>query len=72
MLIPAVKKHYRGKGIKKYFLCVDGCKCMNNVDKARARGKGHFSDVTLFQNEMTSLKRLRHFIPQSAFHIGSV
>ena len=37
VLIPAVRRHYRGK--KKVVLCMDGCKSMNNPDKAR-RGRG--------------------------------
>merc|ERR1719247_1384442 len=32
-LIPALKRHYRGK--KKFVICFDGCKCMNNQDTVK-------------------------------------
>ena len=35
VMIPAVKKHYRGKGIKKFYICCDGATAFNNLDKAR-------------------------------------
>ena len=40
VMIPAVKKHYRGKGIKKFYICCDGASAFNNKDKARAGGGG--------------------------------
>ena len=36
MLIPALKRHYRGQ--KKFILCIDKCTCMNNKDRARSLG----------------------------------
>ena len=42
VMIPAVKKHYRGQGIKKYMICCDGCSAFNNKDKARTGEQKRF------------------------------
>ena len=36
VLIPALRRHYRGR--KKFTVCFDGCKSMNNQDLARRGG----------------------------------
>ena len=72
VMIPAVKKHYKGKGIKKFFICCDGCKAFNNADKARDRGQRHcisrlyfsgghsaFGTLQSTQHELCTLPYLR-------------